>query len=85
MVEGFSAWSERLVGVLLIAVGALGLYARLGGKLHLHEHAHSGVSHSHIHSHFGRTDHWHSHAALGIGLLHGPAVNNDIAATVASA
>ena len=73
MVEGFSAWSERLVGVLLIAVGALGLHARLGGKLHSHEHAHSGVSHSHIHSHFGRPDHRHSHAALGIGLLHGTA------------
>tara|TARA_B100000614_G_scaffold23397_1_gene18478 strand:- start:11322 stop:11975 length:654 start_codon:yes stop_codon:yes gene_type:complete len=73
MVEGFSAWAERLVGVLLIAVGALGLHARLSGKIHTHEHAHSGVSHSHIHSHFGRTEHRHSHAALGIGLLHGTA------------
>ncbi|MDD9865935.1 MAG: nickel transporter, partial [Verrucomicrobiales bacterium] len=73
MVEGFSAWAERLVGVLLIAVGALGLQARLSGKIHTHEHAHSGVSHSHIHSHFGRTEHRHSHAALGIGLLHGTA------------
>ncbi len=73
LVEGFSAWAERLVGVLLIAVGALGLHARLNGKIHSDEHAHSGVSHSHIHTHFGRVDHRHSHAALGIGLLHGTA------------
>jgi len=73
MVDGFSLWAERMVGVLLIAVGVLGLHALLSGKIHSHEHVHSGVSHSHIHSHLGLVEHRHSHAALGIGLLHGMA------------
>ena len=77
-VEGLSAWAERLVGAVLIVVGALGLQARLCGKIHLHEHHHSGVSHSHIHTHFSQADHRHSHAALGIGLLHGMAGGSHI-------
>jgi hypothetical protein len=72
-VEGLSAWAERLVGAVLIVVGAFGLHARLRGKIHSHEHHHSGVSHSHIHTHFAQADHRHSHVALGIGLLHGTA------------
>ena len=75
--EWRSSGAEQLVGVLLIAVGALGIRSLLRHRVHTHEHDHFGIRHSHIHAHLGqahsRASHKHSHAALGIGLLHGTA------------
>ncbi|MDP6305801.1 MAG: sulfite exporter TauE/SafE family protein [Verrucomicrobiota bacterium] len=75
--EWLSSGAEQLVGVLLIAVGALGIRSLLRHRVHTHEHDHFGIRHSHIHAHLGqansRASHKHSHAALGIGLLHGTA------------
>jgi len=75
--EWLSSGAEQLVGVLLIAVGALGIRSLLRHRVHTHEHDHFGIRHSHIHTHLGQahtsTGHHHSHAALGIGLLHGTA------------
>ena len=75
--EWLSSGAEQLVGVLLIAVGALGSRSLLRHRVHTHEHDHLGIRHSHIHAHLGqshsRASHKHSHAALGIGLLHGTA------------
>ncbi len=75
--EWLSQWSERLVGVLLFAIGiwAVGKAARL--EIHTHEHEHDGGKHIHIHGHGPGHDHAacgshrHTHAAVGIGLLHG--------------
>jgi sulfite exporter TauE/SafE len=71
-----SAWGERLVGVMLLAIGAWAL--RKAFKVHAHEHDHNGDRHVHIHAHPGRiahdqvqAHHHHTHAAFGIGLLHG--------------
>ncbi|MDP6794553.1 MAG: hypothetical protein QF721_10775 [Verrucomicrobiota bacterium] len=75
--EWLSIGAEWLVGVVLVAVGALGIRSLLRHRIHSHEHDHFGIRHAHIHSHFGQADssasHHHSHAALGIGLLHGSA------------
>ena len=75
--EWLSSGAEQVVGVLLIAVGALGIRSLLRHRVHTHEHDHFGIRHSHIHTHLGQahtsTGHHHSHAALGIGLLHGTA------------
>jgi len=86
-VDLVSAWSERLVGVVLIGVGLWALRRALRGHLHTHVHTHDG--HAHVHAHFhahghspekttspspkdiAPPGHTHSHGALGIGTLHG--------------
>ena len=75
--EWLSSGAERLVGLILIAGGALGIRSLLHHRVHTHEHDHPGIRHSHIHESLGQANshesHKHSHAALGIGLLHGTA------------
>ena len=84
-VDALSSWSERLVGVALIAVGLWG--ARRAGRLevHQHVHTHSGAAHAHIHVHptegapaapeparpHGKRPHDHTHASFAFGILHG--------------
>ena len=71
-----SSWGERLVGVMLIGIGAWAL--RKAFKVHAHEHEHDGERHLHIHAHHHHAAHeqreahsHHTHAAFGIGILHG--------------
>ena len=75
--EWLSSGAEWLVGLALVAVGSLGIRSLLRHRVHTHEHDHFGIRHTHIHAHLGKADpaasHHHSHAALGIGLLHGAA------------
>ena len=69
--------AEWLVGLLLVAFGALGIRSMQKHNVHTHEHDHYGIRHSHIHMHNSKVkssaSHRHSHASLGIGLLHGTA------------
>jgi hypothetical protein len=75
-VDLISNWSDRLVGALLIGIGCWTLRKAL--LIHTHAHAHDGETHEHIHFH-GRNGgkshalrrHIHTHAAFGIGTLHG--------------
>ena len=62
-------WIERIVGLTLIALGALALVRAL--RLHGHRHEHDGKAHWHLHSHRRSEAHDHGHAALGMGMLHG--------------
>ena len=77
--EAISAWGERVVGVVLIAIGLWGLRSALRHRVHAHEHAHGGEIHTHIHAHPQGKGHGvphahrHPHAAFGIGALHGVA------------
>jgi len=71
-----SSWGERLVGVMVFAVGLWAL--RKAFTVHAHEHEHQGDRHLHLHAHGRRVPHegveahsHHTHAAFGIGLLHG--------------
>jgi hypothetical protein len=74
-----SSWAERLVGAVLIGIGIWGLLQALSKHLHIHEHTHDGRAHVHVHLHglataHGPTElmaHAHTHAAFGVGLLHG--------------
>ncbi len=72
-----SSYSERLVGIILIAIGAWGLQKIFSVKLHVHEHIHGGHKHFHFHHHFNRIPHqkkeahFHTHAALIVGIVHG--------------
>jgi hypothetical protein len=76
-VDVISSYSERLVGVLLIGIGLWGLRKAFATRIHAHHHSHEGEDHMHIHVHRSghqiseRPSHYHSHAALGIGTLHG--------------
>src|SRR4029077_18544512 len=44
-----SSWGERLVGVMLLAIGAWAL--RKAFRIHVHEHEHEGQRHVHMHAH----------------------------------
>jgi hypothetical protein len=75
-VDLISSWSDRLVGALLIGIGLWTLRKTL--LIHAHAHTHEGETHEHVHIH-GRGGakahavkrHIHTHAAFGIGTLHG--------------
>ena len=73
--ENISHWSERIVGVLLIAIGFWGI--RKAMEVHSHEHEHAGERHVHLHTHSASQPHreiqahTHNHTALGIGTIHG--------------
>jgi len=73
-VDLISNWSDRLVGALLIGIGLWTLRKAL--LIHTHAHEHEGESHEHIHIHSRNgahavKRHVHTHAAFGIGTLHG--------------
>jgi ABC-type nickel/cobalt efflux system permease component RcnA len=44
-----SSWGERLVGVMLLAIGIWAL--RKAFRVHSHEHEHDGSRHMHLHAH----------------------------------
>ncbi len=75
------AWGERLVGVVLIALGLIGVRRALRLRLHAHPHEHdAATAHAHLHAHFAPDldDHaagarHHGHAAFVAGTLHGVA------------
>jgi hypothetical protein len=75
-VDLISNWSDRLVGALLIGIGFWTLRKAL--LVHTHAHAHAGETHEHVHVHSRNAAkahalkrHLHTHAAFGIGTLHG--------------
>lgn len=76
-VEWLSSWGERFVGVMLFGIGLWALHQAFKNKIHTHEHEHDGQRHIHIHTHHHghspveSTHHRHTHAAFGIGTLHG--------------
>ena len=77
--ERISAWSEGLVGVLLVGIGLWALRKASRIQVHGHWHQHEGETHQHLHFHGpGHShkaekvpSHRHTHAAFGIGTLHG--------------
>lgn len=77
--EQFSSWAERLVGVTLCGIGVWTLRRAFSRRLHAHTHRHGEDQHVHLHFHADGTahpptqtgPHAHSHAAFGIGTLHG--------------
>lgn len=82
-IEALSAWSERMVGILLLAVGVWAIRQGLKVQVHVHRHVHDDAEHEHFHFHgpghvhatapeaAPPQPHGHGHAALGIGALHG--------------
>lgn len=76
--EHLSAFSERAVGVLLVAIGVIGLHALVRSRAHTHSHVHAGSAHEHLHLHVwpwrrSASEHRHGHGAFALGTLHGAA------------
>jgi sulfite exporter TauE/SafE len=75
--ESISSWSERLIGIVLIAIGFSALRKAFSKNLHSHEHRHEQEAHVHFHFHADdrvhsvKHSHFHSHPVFGIGALHG--------------
>jgi len=79
-VDVMSAWSELLVGVMLIGIGFWALRRSTRLEIHAHRHSHDGDEHVHLHVHVDESGHdtahahgTHTHTALGVGFLHGAA------------
>lgn len=83
-VEKISAYSEQLVGIVLLLIGVWAFYKIFKEEKnhkHLHIHGnHSVVIHKHEHTHVHESSHQHAHkeplkqssiASLSIGFLHG--------------
>jgi hypothetical protein len=70
--EAINALLERLVGLVLIGLGAWSVRNARG--IHAHAHSHTdGTTHIHVHSHALGKGHAHGHGATSVGLLHGTA------------
>ena len=73
-IELMSSYAEFFVGISLLIVGALAIRTSLNVNIHMHQHMH-GEEKPHKHFHFhspGRKLHnSHTHAATGLGVLHG--------------
>lgn len=84
--ELISSWSERFVGVVLIAIGIWGFRTALKKRVHVHEHEHGGHQHAHVHVHAAATAHRpteknrhvHTHTAFIVGTIHGLAGSSHI-------
>lgn len=78
--DAVASWSERIVGVALVAVGLWGLRRAFGMRVHVHAHTHDGLAHAHVHVHTAGAagskahlaeHHDHTHASFAFGVLHG--------------
>lgn len=85
-IEGISTWGEKVVGLVLIALGLWGLRKALKERIHSHSHEHGKIVHTHFHYHSTKVGHdhpdahKHTHTSLGIGLLHGLAGSSHLLA-----
>jgi hypothetical protein len=71
-IDLISAWSERIVGGALIAIGLWAL--RRSARIRVSQHTHGRLSHQHLHVAAGPT--WarrigHAHTSFCLGVLHG--------------
>ena len=84
-IERLSSFAEFFVGIALLVVGGLAIRSALGFDIHMHNHHHeTGDEHKHLHLHlFGRRFHSsHTHAATGMGVLHGMAGASHLVAVI---
>lgn len=76
LLQSWLAGLEKVVGLMLVVLGALSLRDAL--LRHSHSHWHLGLSHSHAHIHSNVEDgHAHRHI-FGIGIIQGLASNDEL-------
>jgi hypothetical protein len=84
-IELMSSYAEFLVGISLLIVGGVAIRTSLKVNIHMHQHMHGEeVTHKHFHFHsLGNKLHRsHSHAATGLGVLHGFAGASHLVAVI---
>ena len=72
--ELMSSYAEFLVGISLLIVGIFAIRTSLRVNIHVHQHMHGEETphkHFHFHSLGNKLDISHTHAATGLGVLHG--------------
>lgn len=73
-IELMSSYAEFLVGISLLIVGLIAIRTSLKVNIHTHQHIHGDeMSHQHFHFHSpgNKLHRAHTHAATGLGVLHG--------------
>ena len=73
-IELMSSYAEFIVGISLLIVGALAIRTSLKVNIHMHQHMHGEETihkHFHFHSPGNKLHRSHTHAATGLGVLHG--------------
>ena len=73
-IELMSSYAEFLVGISLLIVGLLAIRTSLKVNIHMHQHMHGEETphkHFHFHSLGNKLHRSHTHAATGLGVLHG--------------
>ena len=73
-IELMSSYSEFLVGISLLIVGILAIRTSMRVNIHMHQHMHGEETphkHFHFHSRGNKIHRSHTHAATGLGVLHG--------------
>ncbi len=94
--DSMEGWPDRVVGGVLILLGAVVLHDVLSGRWHVHLHDHDdGRAHAHAHSHNHAVSEIHEHnhgrailslgRSLGMGMLHGLAGSGLLVAVAWSA
>ena len=84
-INKLSSFAEFLVGITLLIIGVLAIRTAFGLNIHMHNHNHGNASvHKHFHMHLlGRKLHKrHTHAATGLGILHGVAGASHLLAVI---
>ncbi len=84
-IELMSSYAEFLVGISLLLVGFIAIRTSLKVNIHMHQHMHGEEkTHKHFHFHsFGNKLHRsHTHAATGLGVLHGFAGASHLVAVI---
>ena len=84
-IELMSSSAEFLVGISLLIVGVLAIRTSFRVNIHMHQHIHGEEmphKHFHFHSLGNKFDKKHTHAATGLGVLHGFAGASHLVAIV---
>lgn len=77
--ESLSLWAERLVGFMLIGLGAWLLISLWRQSVHMHVHRHGEITHVHLSK---DTSNKHSHTPVLVGITHGLAGSAPVLALV---
>ena len=84
-IELMSSYAEFLVGISLLIVGFLAIRTSLKVNIHMHQHMHGEEAthkHFHFHSLGNKLHRSHTHAATGLGVLHGFAGASHLVAVI---
>ncbi len=84
-IELMSSYAEFLVGISLLIVGFIAIKTSLKVNIHVHQHMHGdNTPHNHFHFHAPgiKLQRSHTHAATGLGVLHGFAGASHLVAVI---